>query len=658
MEYGKYKDVIAEFRKKTNASFHSIEGLEAVDFELAVWDYAERIVAKENLNIEIQHVILTGSRARGFENENSDLDLVVDYRGDVKEDTVFNLLNEGEVRVNSLDVPIDINPIRPEETGSLEEYLIKAEKYLLEKAEKINMTLYTKWKDIAISQGYPLIVGKETVVFPAEYDTYFTSQELKRLEKIMLDNMNKPKVKDYITIKEGFIDELKAWDRNDFRKTFVVARTSKAMDSIGIADKEITLDAVKLNRIFKYHSAMTEDVIMQLPDVINDPVFILSSKRKESRIVAAGEVFDKDNNPVVVVMELEPKGKHGIALDEIKIASAYGKENIQNLIATSEMLYLTEDKEKINSWIKCTGLQLPFGSSTIDSTYIISQNDEKATDVLNETQGEIILEKDTVNDNSHTKMYTKAVLQEGARKMGKNNPISIWVGNLHLYNTGKLEGDWINLPMKDEELDAVLAEISRDGRHEVMIFDKESREDCQAICNEIGEYEDIHEVNLVAKLLGNEPHPAVELFVEHSGSLSLREIANLIYQEDEIPYYEYDFDGIQDKNSFSLMSDETKLGYTMIEQNEKLKKVLESTKVNGTSLYSYVDVNGIGRDAVLSGYVEVAEYGYLERSVEGPKLDKYTVEQINAEIKEEEKRQDLAEKLKGVEEPSQVTPKM
>lgn len=472
----------------------------------------------------------------------------------------------------------------------------------------------------------------------------------------MVDIMNKPKVKYFKTIKEAFVDELKTWDRNDFRKTFVVARTSEAMSSIGIADKEITLDAVKLNRIFKYHSAMTEDVIMQLPDVINDPVFILSSKRKESRIVAAGQVFDAENNPVVVIMELKPKGKNGIELDEIKIASAYGKENIQNLIATSEMLYLTDDKEKINRWIKCTGLQLPFGSSTIDSTYIISQNDGKATDELMETG--IIMEKDFVPDNSHTKMYTKAVLQEGEKKMGKENPISIWVGNLHLYNEGTLDGKWLELPMKDEELDKVLAEISRDGNHEIMIFDKESREDCQAICNELGEYESIREVNLVAKLLGNEPHPAAETYIEYSGDLSMSEIANLIYQEEEIPYFEYDFEGVDDKNSFYLMPNETKLGYTMIERNSELKSVLENTKVNGTNLYSYIDVNRIGRDAVLSGYVDVAEYGYLERSVEGPKLDKYTVEEINQELKEEEKRHELAEKLKGVDEPKQVAPKM
>ena len=53
-------------------------------------------------------------------------------------------------------------------------------------------------------------------------------------------------------------------------------------------------------------------------------------------------------------------------------------------------------------------------------TETISQKDEKATDVLNETQDGIILEKDTANDNSHTKMYTKAVLREGEKNMGSS----------------------------------------------------------------------------------------------------------------------------------------------------------------------------------------------------------------------------------------------
>lgn len=202
MEYQKNKDVVADFRKRTEEYFHLVNDCSANDFEESVYNYINSYIEEYSPGTEIIDVVLTGSRSRGIETSDSDMDFVFAYEGEMKEDEMFNLLNKGELMLAG--IKIDINPIRPEETGSMEEYLIKAEKYLLDKAEKMNMTLYTKWQDIAISQGYPLIVGKETVVFPAEYDAYFTSQKLKRLEKIMLDNMNKPKVKDYTTIKEEF----------------------------------------------------------------------------------------------------------------------------------------------------------------------------------------------------------------------------------------------------------------------------------------------------------------------------------------------------------------------------------------------------------------------------------------------------------------------
>ncbi len=54
-------------------------------------------------------------------------------------------------------------------------------------------------------------------------------------------------------------------------------------------------------------------------------------------------------------------------LDEIKVASAYGKKNIENFINSSRLLYLNDDKEKITRWIQCTRVQFPFGVSSNDS---------------------------------------------------------------------------------------------------------------------------------------------------------------------------------------------------------------------------------------------------------------------------------------------------
>ena len=80
-------------------------------------------------------MILSGSRCRGIEKIGSDLDVVVDYKGTIREDDFFNILHEEEFAIAG--IAVDINPITEDKTGPLAEYLESAEQYLKEKvAEK------------------------------------------------------------------------------------------------------------------------------------------------------------------------------------------------------------------------------------------------------------------------------------------------------------------------------------------------------------------------------------------------------------------------------------------------------------------------------------------------------------------------------------------
>ena len=77
-------------------------------------------------------MILSGSRCRGIEKIGSDLDVVVDYKGTVREDDFFNILHEDGFTIAG--IAVDINPITEDKTGPLAEYLESAEQYLKEKA--------------------------------------------------------------------------------------------------------------------------------------------------------------------------------------------------------------------------------------------------------------------------------------------------------------------------------------------------------------------------------------------------------------------------------------------------------------------------------------------------------------------------------------------
>ena len=104
------------------------------------------------LDAEIVDVVAAGSRCRGIEKENSDLDVVVEYTGSTREDDIFNMLHEDSIYIAGIQV--DINSITEGRTGTRETYLPEVETYLQEKAqqEQINNQLVTQGRENALEQ--------------------------------------------------------------------------------------------------------------------------------------------------------------------------------------------------------------------------------------------------------------------------------------------------------------------------------------------------------------------------------------------------------------------------------------------------------------------------------------------------------------------------
>ena len=76
----------------------------------------------------VKQITIIGSRTRSAARPDSDLDVLVEYEGRLKEYAVFNILHEDPLYVDG--ILIDINPIRAEESGTTEEWLRRSEKYL------------------------------------------------------------------------------------------------------------------------------------------------------------------------------------------------------------------------------------------------------------------------------------------------------------------------------------------------------------------------------------------------------------------------------------------------------------------------------------------------------------------------------------------------
>ena len=122
------KKMIAGFREKTETYFRPVEGMNATEVEDAVRDYLMDTIRRQDLLIQIGEVMVYGSRCRGTEKTTSDIDIVVEYKGDIREDDLFNLFHEDEFLLGNHKV--DINPIQADKSGNIADFLRQAAIYM------------------------------------------------------------------------------------------------------------------------------------------------------------------------------------------------------------------------------------------------------------------------------------------------------------------------------------------------------------------------------------------------------------------------------------------------------------------------------------------------------------------------------------------------
>lgn len=123
---------VADFRARTEDNF-KFYNFKPVEVENIVKDFVQKVFEENGITAEIGSAAVTGSRSRGLENADSDIDVVIEIDSDLKEDALFNIIHDEELTLEGYT--IDINPIKADETGTLESYLPTAEAYLSEKAQ-------------------------------------------------------------------------------------------------------------------------------------------------------------------------------------------------------------------------------------------------------------------------------------------------------------------------------------------------------------------------------------------------------------------------------------------------------------------------------------------------------------------------------------------
>ena len=157
-----------------------------------------------------------------------------------------------------------------------------------------------------------------------------------------------------------------ALDTNSFKnKVIKVCDTPILLQELNVPDLPIKMhlgvavNTTKSEGAAKHSHGLTLDMIEQIPQALNEPVFVMKSATQAGDIVVFTDVKDSQGKSVVVPLTIQKDIGRGSVANVIK--SIYGKDNedifVAKQVLAKNLLYV--NKEKSLGWVGEYGLQLP-----------------------------------------------------------------------------------------------------------------------------------------------------------------------------------------------------------------------------------------------------------------------------------------------------------
>ena len=169
------------------------------------------------------------------------------------------------------------------------------------------------------------------------------------------------------SIDPDYAEKIDEWDKDGRSddETFVLGSTGDTLQGLGARESDIYMNSDKINRILHDHPEMTLNEIKRIPEVLDDPVMVLTSQNKgrsqqNTRLVMFGSVKAKDGKPVMCVLDLRPVEDHIVINDMQKLTSAYTKDtNPVQFVRDSDVLYASENKKRTTALLRSLGFEMP-----------------------------------------------------------------------------------------------------------------------------------------------------------------------------------------------------------------------------------------------------------------------------------------------------------
>lgn len=162
----------------------ALNQMSRAEIEETVLAYAQSMADDAGYQIKVTAARVYGSRTVGIQREDSDVDVVVEFEGELREDDFFNMLHEDGLSIGGMAV--DINPVTAEKSGTIEEYLARANQFLEEKVKSFREAASDQQK-IEVVTDHPgqtiTFYVAECMEFPnlGEYHENLTFKEAVRL---------------------------------------------------------------------------------------------------------------------------------------------------------------------------------------------------------------------------------------------------------------------------------------------------------------------------------------------------------------------------------------------------------------------------------------------------------------------------------------------
>lgn len=207
------------------------------------------------------------------------------------------------------------------------------------------------------------------------------------------------------SINPEYAEKIDEWDKDGRSddEVFILGRTGDTLQQLGARENDIYMNSEKINRILRDHPEMTLEEIKRIPEVLDNPVMVLTSQnkgrsRQNTRLVMFGSVKAQDGRPVLCVLDLRPVENHIVLNDMQKVTSAYTKDNDPvGFVRRSDVLYISESKEKTTELFRTLGFQMPseLQSSGLIGSITYGNQDVKLDGVTFDDAGKPTKKEDT-----------------------------------------------------------------------------------------------------------------------------------------------------------------------------------------------------------------------------------------------------------------------